>query len=130
MMKRVIFLITICSALVCGQKRTIVFYGTSLTVTGRRVSNLMARVKQDFPNVAYYNSAKGGMNSKWGKVNLKDRVTSKNPDIVTTGFAVNDCADYPNQYYNDTFVPLDSSEGNAKDNFRTMIVAFVAPRLL
>ncbi len=115
MIKQVIFLIAISSALANGQWRTIVFYGTSLTVTGKWVDNLMTAVMKDFPDVEYYNNAKGGMNSIWGIANLSLEVIHVSPDIVTIEFAINDCVNHPAQYYNDVMVPLDLSKQNAEE---------------
>ena len=115
MIKKISLLIIFNLSLISAQGKNIVFYGTSLTVVGKWVKNLMYQVNKDFPNVTYYNSAKGGMNSIWGKTNLKNLVISKKPDIVFIEFAINDSYEFPNPYYNNTIVPLDSSRHNAEN---------------
>ncbi len=115
MIKKISLLVIFNISLIFAQGKNIVFYGTSLTVVGKWVRNLMYQVNKDFPNVTYYNSAKGGMNSIWGKTNLKNLVINKRPDIVFMEFAINDCYELPNPYYNYTIVPLDLSRQNAED---------------
>ncbi len=116
-MKKIItlFIIFINCNLYSPQSRIIIFYGTSLTQTGKWVDNLMALFKNELRGVIYYNAAKGGMNSIWGLKNLQERVINKNPDIVTLEFAVNDCLDNPNPYYMNTTVPEYLSKQNAID---------------
>ena len=97
-MKKIVLLIIINIGFVFAQNRMMVFYGTSLTVTGKWVNNLMIKLKAEFPSVKYYNAAKGGMNSIWGKQNLKNLVINKNPDILIMEFSIN-VGRYDTEYF-------------------------------
>lgn len=114
-MKKIIFLILISAPVNFAQYKTIVFYGTSLTATGKWAANLIEDLRDEYPIIIYFNAAKGGMNSIWGKNNLKELVIDRAPDILTMEFAINDCLNIPNPYYNSTSVSPELSKQNAED---------------
>jgi lysophospholipase L1-like esterase len=74
-----------------NKKQTLITYGTSLTAEGCWVRQLQDELNKRYPDmVKVINSGKGGMWSKWGIENLKQRVIKKNPDTVLIEFAIND----------------------------------------
>jgi lysophospholipase L1-like esterase len=77
-----------------GKKQTLVFYGTSLTaMKGGWASQLSETLKMLYgERVTIVNSARGGMDSKWGLENLSRRVLVHRPNAVTIEFSMNDAA--------------------------------------
>ena len=94
-----------------GRKQTIVTYGTSLTALGNWPGILGEALKTTLPGPAtIINSAMCGMWSRWGIVNLDERVLRHNPDVVFMEFAINDA-----------YLPYRTSVGDARNNLERMI---------
>jgi len=89
-----------------GQKRTVVVYGTSLTIMGAWTKALNEYFDAKFPGqVTFINAAKAGMHSDWGVQNFEERVLSKQPDLLFIEFSINDAAPKNN-------VSLEKSKAN------------------
>jgi len=94
-----------------GVSRRIVFYGTSLTAEGAWVPQLLAVLRERFPDrITSFNGAESGMHSRWGVENLDARVLKHAPDVVFIEFSVNDaCARFG------------ITPGEARANLETML---------
>jgi beta-fructofuranosidase len=73
-----------------GKPQTLVYYGTSLS--GGHWSKQATKVlKSRYGNlITVHNRAKGGVDSKWGRENVGERVALLKPDAVTIEFSMND----------------------------------------
>ena len=80
---------------------TWVFYGTSLGVTPTH-EGYPAELQKIYEDVKIINLSVGGMNSVWGVDNL-NKIAFYHPTKVFIEFAVNDCLNYPNPYYQKNF---------------------------
>lgn len=93
--------------LINKEKTSIVFYGDSITVGcnssgtvyGGNVppyaeswsTMVYEYLKEKYQcDIKYFNTAVGGMNTKWGLDNYKERVLKHNPDLVFIAFGMND----------------------------------------
>ncbi len=66
-------------------------YGTSLTAGGFWVEQLSWYFNEKYTGlVKIVNGGQGGMDSRWGLGNVRNRVISQKPDCVTIEFSVND----------------------------------------
>ena len=80
-------------ALEAGESRTVIVYGTSVSIRGEWANAVERYFNRLYPDqVAFFNTARSGMHSNWGVENLKERVLDKNPDLVFLEFAINDAA--------------------------------------
>lgn len=80
-------------ALEDGESRTVITYGTSVTIGGEWAAEVELYFNRLYPGqVTFFNSAKSGMHSDWGVENLQERVLDKHPDLVFLEFAINDAA--------------------------------------
>jgi lysophospholipase L1-like esterase len=77
-----------------GEQAKVIVYGTSLTAGGEWTKALKAWFDGSYPEqVAFVNSARGGVNSAWGNNNLQEKVLSHHPDLVFLEFSYNDAID-------------------------------------
>lgn len=94
-----------------GKKQTIVTYGTSLTRGATWPAELQNALDQKYSGLPrVINSGKGAMCSIWGLENLRERVISKNPDVVFIEFSVNDA-----------YLPYKMTLTDCKTNIDTMV---------
>ncbi|XHR27660.1 MAG: SGNH/GDSL hydrolase family protein [Chthoniobacteraceae bacterium] len=101
--------VTIFKNLQAGKQQTVVVYGTSLTIRGEWTKAVNQYFDKLFlGQVTYFNGAKAGMDSNWGVANLKDRVLSRNPDLVFIEFSMNDAAKKNNISLEKSAANLDS----------------------
>lgn len=99
-----------------GLQQKIVFYGTSLTASGRWPTQLRLIADSAWPGQgSFFNRASGGMASDWGIANLQAQVLSVVPDAVFIEFAVNDAV-----------ARLDISLPEARENLEAMIDGILA----
>jgi lysophospholipase L1-like esterase len=74
-----------------GIPQVMVTYGTSLTAGGFWVEQIGGYFNEKYPGlVKIVNGGQGGMDSRWGLGNVRNRVISPKPDCVTIEFSVND----------------------------------------
>ncbi|QYY37263.1 GDSL-type esterase/lipase family protein [Ruficoccus sp. ZRK36] len=74
-----------------GKKQTVVFYGTSLTVTGEWTRAMAQWFEKRYPGqVTTINAGGSGQNSDWGLGHVQKRVIEHDPDLVVIEFAYND----------------------------------------
>jgi lysophospholipase L1-like esterase len=73
-----------------GKPQTLVYYGTSLS-GGHWTKQTTEVLKARYGNlITVHNRAKGGMDSKWGREHVGERVVPLKPDTVTIEFSMND----------------------------------------
>jgi len=70
----------------------VVFYGTSLTRSGRWPEVLAKELGSAYPGCGVTNAAENGVASDWGLANLEERVLKRRPDVLFVEFSVNDAA--------------------------------------
>lgn len=95
----------ICKKMNDKEKVNVVFYGDSITeganASGElgiapymeKWSQLVVNALKEtyqYEDIVHINTALGGMDSVWGKENVKERVTDKKPDLLCIGFGMND----------------------------------------
>jgi lysophospholipase L1-like esterase len=80
-----------------GESRTVVLYGTSLTIaegpeaSGAWVLEFRRWAKERFGDrLKIVNAAESARNSQWGLENLAERVIARHPDFVFIEFGMND----------------------------------------
>ena len=74
-----------------GEKKTVVFYGTSLTHSGSWTRATKEWFEAKYPGqVTCVNSGGPGQTSDWGVKNLQEKVLAHNPDLVFVEFSYND----------------------------------------
>lgn len=74
-----------------GGRRTVVFYGTSLTHSGSWTRATQEWFDAKFPGqVSFVNSGGPGQNSDWGLKQVTEKVLAHQPDLVVVEFSYND----------------------------------------
>lgn len=74
-----------------GESLTVVVYGTSLTERGAWPELMQAELHRRYKGrIHLINGAMSGQTSKWGVMNIEDRVIQKRPDVLFIEFAIND----------------------------------------
>lgn len=74
-----------------GKNQSVVTYGTSLTAGGKWFGPVKEIIDKKFPGqLAYFNGAGSGRESRWGLKMLEQNVLAHKPDTVFIEFAIND----------------------------------------